>query len=80
MRQAKRDHITTQADGLSAARQDVEERIERHLAVAELLIAILDQIDGDENLEPSLGHYPLGLPAEFVDCEMDGPPCSAGEA
>ena len=37
------------------ARMKVENAIESHLAAVEALTAFLDEADGDENLEPSLG-------------------------
>ena len=38
-----------------AARMKVHTAIESHLAAVEALTAFLDEADGDENLEPSLG-------------------------
>lgn len=61
------------ADFSAAARKKVEARIESHLAAAEALIAFLDLIDGDENLEPSLdcGHAGFCRHPALVDCEAD---------
>jgi hypothetical protein len=38
-----------------AARKKVETAIEAHLGAVDALTAFLDEADGDENLEPSLG-------------------------
>lgn len=53
-------------------RQAIERRVERHLGLVQTLLAVLDNVDGDENLEPSLGFVPLVGPYDLeADCDED---------
>lgn len=49
----------------------LEERIERHLSAATRLIAALDRLDPDPDLEPSLGWSPYNADPAMVDLELD---------
>lgn len=62
---------------LAHGREAIERRIDRHLSLVTALLALIDEVDGDPDiedgddfdLEPSLGGSPLNF--EAIDTELD---------
>lgn len=59
-------------------RAQMENALELLLDAAHGLISELDAQDGDPDLEPSLGHHPVGRDASLVDLEGAAPELSFG--
>lgn len=53
-------------------REAIETRIEQHLGMVTAVLATLDDLDGDADLEPSIGSPSVTIGGALVDdCEFD---------